>query len=89
MAGSPEGVSRARLVGGVLDAVVIATRPGQEIIELGGDFLVLFGGQQEFRERLERSRFQYGYARVEVGPEGDQEAIFEFVREVPLGEPGQ
>lgn len=83
MAGSPEGVSTGRLVGGQLDGIELEIETGRETVELGAPFLALFGGPPEQLERIRRTRWEYRYARVEPGDE-EPVAVFEFVREIEV-----
>jgi hypothetical protein len=86
VAASPEGVSEGRLVDGQLDGIELEIEPGRETVEMGAPFLVSFGGPPEQLERIRRTRWEYGYARVEQGDEGPV-AVFEFVRKIEV-EPG-
>lgn len=67
----------ARLEGGQFDGVEFTARPGQEVIEIGPDHLVLFGGPPEELERMKRTKWRYRYARMEPG-DGGERAVFQF-----------
>jgi hypothetical protein len=94
VAGSPDGVTTGRLVGGQLDGIELEVEAGRETVEMGAPFLALFGGPPDALERVRRTRWRYRYARVEPGEEGPV-ALFEFVDEIEVeladgvaGEPG-
>jgi len=84
VAGSPEGVTAGRLLGGQLDGIVVEIEPGREVVVIGAPFLALFGGPREELERLRQTRWEYRYARVEAAGADGREAVFEFVGEVEI-----
>jgi hypothetical protein len=77
VAGSPEDVLNARLVGGELDGMVVEIDAGVETLHLGPP-MIAFGSPPEAVERLRGGEWEYRFVGLEDSEEGRQ-AVFELV----------